>query len=185
MQSNETNNFLLLQESSASVTRATQDRYATNASVTPQDGMKIYISSINKLLDLSAVLEEKLCKYKSGAPHHKASETYVEAYETYSKMRLIVEEFRKHFSVTNCPEMANIISLLFRAFDYILERLDLYVVVIKAEYLQDVKKYLHNVLDLFKQMSDSIVRHNAEVNVDEASQEGGNALLNSLDKIAV
>ena len=162
--------FILLQEKLSAENDATSYKdHIYSDSITPIESIRVYIRAVDKMRSLLLDITKNMNSNKDTAQ------------EAYDKMRLIAEEFRKNFSVTSTPDGVKLMSLLFRAFDYVQERLDLYILTKQNAYAEDIDKYLNKIKTLFADMENLLSNTTLS---NPTSQTEENTVLTAIEEIA-
>ncbi|MCE2992589.1 MAG: hypothetical protein ACK5WS_00680 [Alphaproteobacteria bacterium] len=162
--------FILLQETLSSGNESSHHKEQLYTdSITPIDSIRVYIKAVEKMESLLLDIGKNIISNKNAS------------FEAYDKMRLICEEFRKNFSVTSAPEGVQLMSLLFRAFDYVQERLDLYILTKKITDADEAAKYLVKIKGLFGDMENLLINQ-SQSNLPSQIQE--NTVLTATEEIA-
>lgn len=135
---------------------------ANQSSLTPADGIKIYLKAIEKLAALLAEASNSMDMYnkKKNISNPKIKEEskkhHYELTLTVSKMREIVEEFIQGFSVIHELDAKDFMTLLYYRFHFIQEKLEMFYLTSKMTYVADIKLVLDRLNSTFKKMLDLI-----------------------------
>ncbi len=159
--------------------------YAENQYISPINGIDIYIRAIDKIsTGVSDIIEltTKITKLID-SPHSKDNYDVVEfkksLAEHYLKIRGIVDEFTRGFSLTHDQNITETISLLYRGFENISNLLDLGYMTGKPTYYEEVLGRLTQTRLLFLQMlevlqkslvsqtPDSLGQHDLDISVSK------------------
>ncbi len=131
---------------------------ANQSSLTPADGIKIYIKAVEKLsslLEESKKNMEQFNKKKNVSNFKTKEESKKHHYEltlSVNKMREIVEEFTQGFSVIHDMDAKDFMTLLYHRFNFIHEKLELFYITSKVTYADDIKIVLTRLTNTFKNM---------------------------------
>ncbi len=135
---------------------------ANQSSLTPADGIKIYLKAVSKLgilLEESRILMEQFNKKKNVASPKIKEESKKHHYEltlSVGKMREIVEEFLQGFAVVHNMDAKDFMTLIYYRFHFIHEKLELFYLTSKISYAEDIKLVLGRLSNTFKKMLDVI-----------------------------
>jgi hypothetical protein len=133
---------------------------ANQSSLTPLDGIKIYLKAISRLGEL---LEESknsmdLFNKKKNVSNPKIKEEskkhHYELTLSVAKMRDIVEEFIQGFAVVHDMDAKDFMTLLYYRFHFIQEKVELFYLTSKVTYVDDIKLVLGRLQSTFKKMVD-------------------------------
>lgn len=169
--------LVLLQESETNSANTSSSNnikhYSSEAPIDPIKGLEIYIKGTNKLKILFNEFEENLQVYHKGKKSlnskilNEAKRSYNEATPKYLKIKEIIYEYQKGFSVGYDLTIQNYCELIFKTFDFITEKLDLFYLIGDKSYSADVKKYLTKLEQLFCQFLEILKKAQSDKNKAE------------------
>lgn len=148
--------FITLKELSQNADQTSN--YSDDQYISPKAGVDIYIRAVDKIangIKDIAELTTKIAKLnnspsskdKADIPALKQSLT-----EQYLKMREIIDEFIKGFSLAHDDQVKELMSLFYRGFSNVSEHLDLGYITGKSTYYQEALNRLEQTRSLFTQM---------------------------------
>lgn len=131
--------------------------YQKDDAIEPVLGIEIYIKGAKKLKVLFNELNLLMNAYHKGkkSPNSKILDEAKRAYNTatpkYLKMKEIIYEYQKGFSVGYDSSIQNYCELLFKTFGFINDNLDMLYLIGDKAYADDVNKYIDKLEQLFVQ----------------------------------
>lgn len=147
--------------------------YNADLAIDPIRGLEIFIKGTAKLHSLFSEIEPLLQIHHKGkkSPNAKIQEEAKRAYNQvtpkYLKMKEIIYEYQKGFSVGYDVTIQSYCELLFKTFDFINENLDMVYLIGEKAYSDDVKKYISKLEQLFVQFLDILKKAQSDKNKAE------------------
>lgn len=180
--------FLALQEAGQQQPSNDSVGYNAERHFSPTEGMDVYLRAVDRISEridefektLSFVVANKNSTFTKQQDELRVQ--LVNLAEQYTATRRIFEEFLKGFSVTHDTNAKDIMSLLYRGFDYCMESLDIAYVTQKTSYLEDLRVKLGKIRELFEK---SMTVLNKAEEPTPTSQTGDNSVSTTLDEISV
>jgi hypothetical protein len=156
-------NAMLMMREFANADKATKHQHAANQStLTPKDGIKIYIKAVQKLateLEQLKVMTENYNKKKNASNFKvkdEARKIHLEMTLKTNSMMEIIEEFIQAFAVVHDLDAKDFMSLLYYRFTFIKDNLDLLFITNKISYVNDIKIVLNRLVQTFEKMLESL-----------------------------
>lgn len=149
---------------------------ANQSSLTPVDGIKIYLKAVSRLgelLEESKQLMELFNKKKNSSNSKIKEEAKKHHYDltlSITKMRDIIEEFLQGLAVIHDIDAKDFMTLIYYRFHFMQEKLELFYITTRGTYAEDIKLVLVRLTATFNKMVEVLEGKNTENNNQASSQ---------------
>ena len=158
---------------------------STGNTISPSEGLNIYIKAIKKVLSLIdrarpvATQYNKVKNSRNPSEIELSKKKYLEFTNLILEVQEIITEFIKGFSVSHTDDTSAIefMKILFERFQYLQERINMYHIFAKESYGREVYDMLNRILETFEKMLQYANSEEAKARQDKPTSKPDNTQL--------